>query len=190
MEDGGNCLRIVFNGGLLALAMLKLLVQYPENSLIIGDYSVFRTESTLARCTSGIVRILCSCSFVYMCNCTVSTAEMLLLWWIKHNVYRVRHCVTKCYTVTWGLKGYYEWASVKVDVNEPFLCWTVIQFIAALTLQIALKLQNVLKCIYKVKYMWKHLHGDRSQIPDKCSITKPTAWLQTPAKRRLHQTPP
>jgi hypothetical protein len=32
---------------------------------------------------------------------------------------------------------------VKVDWNESFLCWTAIQLITALFLQLALKLQNV-----------------------------------------------
>jgi hypothetical protein len=38
--------------------------------------------------------------------------------------------------------------------------------------------------------MWKHIYGDWSQIPAKCTNTKPTNWLQTPAKRVLRQTPP
>jgi hypothetical protein len=43
---------------------------------------------------------------------------------------------------------------------------------------------------YKVNKIWNHLHGDWSQIPAKRTNAKPTALLQTPAKRRLRQTPP
>jgi hypothetical protein len=38
------------------------------------------------------------------------------------------------------------------------------------------------------KRKWKHLQGDWRQIPAKRTNTKPTALLQTPAKRRLHHT--
>jgi hypothetical protein len=76
---------------------------------------------------------------------------------------------------------------VEVDGNKPFLCWIVIQFIAALSLQIAE--YKIYKFFYKKNKMWKHLHGDWSQIPAKRTNTKPTAWLQIPARphhRRHH----
>jgi hypothetical protein len=47
-----------------------------------------------------------------------------------------------------------------------------------------------IKCLYKVNETCKHLHGHWSQIPAKRTNIKPTAWLQTPTKCRLRQTPP
>jgi hypothetical protein len=49
---------------------------------------------------------------------------------------------------------------------------------------------KVIKLKKKINWMKKHLHDDWSQIPVKCTSTKPTAWLQTTIKRRLRQTPP
>jgi hypothetical protein len=37
--------------------------------------------------------------------------------------------------------------------------------------------------------MLKHIYGDRSQIPDKRTTTKPTVWLKTPTKLKLRQNP-
>jgi hypothetical protein len=36
--------------------------------------------------------------------------------------------------------------------------------------------------------MWKYIQGVWIQIPTKRINTKPTAWLQTPAKCRLYKT--
>lgn len=45
--------------------------------------------------------------------------------------------------ILWHCCYYWLSPSVRVDGNETFLCWTVTQIVAALSLQIALKVQNL-----------------------------------------------
>jgi hypothetical protein len=47
------------------------------------------------------------------------------------------------YETVHGGKFMYQYSKTQVDGNEPFLCWAVIQLIAALSLQIAWKVQTL-----------------------------------------------
>jgi hypothetical protein len=83
---------------------------------------------------------------------------------------------------------------VKADENEPFLCWTIIQFIAALSLQIALKVQHLYNVVMKYITCEKHLHGNWSHIAAKstnsCQQTPPYAPQQTLYHVFLPELPP
>jgi hypothetical protein len=77
----------------------------------------------------------------------------------------------------------------QIDGNEPFFVLNSNTIYFSIIFANRFENTKCMKFLYKVNLTWKHLHGDWSQIPAKRTNTEPTAWLQTPAKRRLRQTP-
>jgi hypothetical protein len=78
--------------------------------------------------------------------------------------------------------------TVKVDRNEHFLCWTLIQNF----FQYYLYKSHWKYKLYKIP-LWSKLNVKTSSgrlKPHSCQTHQPTVRLLTPAKRRLRQTPP